>query len=71
MRQDGWVAARVDDGYASNHSLWLARGPFVLDEVGVYSPDDWEKLYAAYQRGDIQYPWVAGPRNGTRGPWEL
>lgn len=55
--------------------LGLANGPFTLCEVGVYTPDDWAKLYDAYQKGDITYPWVAGPRNATmageKGPWEL
>lgn len=71
IRQDGWIAARVPDGNISNHTLPLAYGPFTLCEVGCYSPADWERIYAAYQAGEIQYPWVAGPRDGTRGPWEL
>lgn len=71
VKRDGWIAARVPDGNTSNHTLPLENGAFTINEVGVYTPDDWERLYAAYQRGDILYPWVAGPRNGTRGPWEL
>ena len=75
VRRNGWVAARVGDDNTGNHTLYLMRGPFVLQEVGCYSPEDWEQLYALYQRGDITYPWVAGPRNATaageKGPWEL
>lgn len=71
IRRDGWIAARVGAENTANHTLPLAYGAFTLCEVGVYSPDDWDALYAAYQAGDIQYPWVAGPRTGTRGPWEL
>lgn len=74
VRRDGWVAARVADGSVGNHAIWLNNGPFVLQEVGCYSPEDWEQLYALYQRGDIQFPWVSGPRDaqaGQVGPWEL
>lgn len=74
IRQDGWIAARVHDGVTVNHTLPLAYGPFTLCEVGVYSPADWERIYAAYQAGDILYPWFAGPRNaaaGESGPWEI
>ena len=74
VRRDGWVAARVADGLDSNHTIWLTNGPFVLQEVGCYTPDDWESLYALYQAGTIQFPWVAGPRDaqaGQAGPWEL
>ena len=74
VKQDGWIAA-LSGAIASNRMLGLARGPFTLCEVGAYTPDDWAKLYDAYQRGDITYPWVAGPRNATaageKGPWEL
>lgn len=75
VRRNGWVAARVADGLVSNHTIWLNNGPFVLQEVGCYSPEDWELLYALYQSGAIQFPWVAGPRDATMagqiGPWEL
>lgn len=75
VRRNGWVAARVADGLVHNHSIWLDNGPFVLQEIGCYTPDDWESLYALYQKGAITYPWVAGPRNATaageKGPWEL
>lgn len=75
VRRNGWIAARVHGNNTGNHSLSLVRGPFVLQEVGCYTPDDWESLYALYQAGTIQFPWVAGPRNATaageKGPWEL
>ena len=75
VRRDGWIAARVADDNTSSHSLSLISGPLVLQEVGCYTPDDWESLYALYQKGAITYPWVAGPRNATMageiGPWEL
>lgn len=74
VRRNGWVAARVADGLVGNHAIWLRNGPFVLQEIGCYSPEDWEQLYALYQRGDIQFPWAAGPRDaqaGQVGPWEL
>lgn len=75
VRRNGWVAARVLDDNTGNHTLYLMRGPLVLEEVGVYTPDDWEQLYALYQAGTIQFPWVAGPRDATAagqtGPWEL
>lgn len=74
VKQDGWIAA-LSGAVASNRMLGLANGPFTLNEVGVYTPEDWEKLYDAYQRGVIEYPWVAGPRDATVageiGPWEL
>lgn len=74
VRRNGWIAARVPDNNTGAHSLSLVRGPFVLQEVGCYTPDDWESLYALYQAGTIQLPWVAGPRDtqvGQTGPWEL
>lgn len=75
VRRDNWIAARVADDNTSNHTLPLQYGPFVLQEVGCYTPEDWESLYALYQAGTIQFPWVAGPRNATaageKGPWEL
>ena len=74
VRRNGWIAARVADGLVGNHAIWLTNGSFVLQEVGCYTPDDWESLYALYQAGTIQFPWVAGPRDaqaGQAGPWEL
>lgn len=75
VKRDGWIAARVGDNVVSNHTLSLETGAFTLCEIGVYTPDDWESLYALYQKGAITYPWVAGPRNATaageKGPWEL
>ena len=75
VKRDGWIAARVGDTNTYNHTLSLELGAFTLCEIGVYTPDDWESLYALYQKGAITYPWVAGPRNATaageKGPWEL
>ena len=72
-KQGEWIAA--SSPAARNRTIAVTNGPFTLCEVGVYTPEDWEKLYDAYQRGDITYPWVAGPRNATaageKGPWEL
>lgn len=71
-KQGEWIAA--SSPVVANRTIAVTHGPYTLCEVGVYTPDDWEKLYAAYQHGDIQYPWVAGPRDaaaGERGPWEL
>lgn len=74
-KEGTWIASRVGGNDTRNHSIFVTRGPFVLQEVGCYTPDDWEQLYALYQKGDITYPWVAGPRNATaageKGPWEL
>lgn len=74
-RAYGWVAAQVADGENGNHGVWLRYGPFVLEEVGVYSLEDWERIYDTFQKGAIRFPWVAGPRDATaageRGPWEL
>lgn len=73
-KQGEWIAVS-SPGAANNRTIAVTRGPYTLCEVGVYTPDDWEKLYDAYQRGDIAYPWVAGPRNATMageiGQWEL
>ena len=59
----------------ANRTIAVTHGSYTLCEVGVYTLEDWAKLYDAYQRGDIAYPWVAGPRNATaageKGPWEL
>lgn len=72
-KQGEWIAA--SSPAATNRTIAVTNGPFTLCEVGVYTPEDWEKLYAAYQAGDIPYPWCAGPRNATmageKGPWEL
>ena len=71
VRRDVCVASRGADGNTGSQSLSLIRGPFVLQEVGCYTPDDWEQLYALYQAGTIQIPWVAVPRDAQAGPWEL
>lgn len=74
-KQGEWIAARIPDNVTGSIMIRTTNGPFVLEEVGVYTPEDWESLYALYQRGDIAYPWVAGPRNATMageiGQWEL
>lgn len=74
-KQGEWIAARIPDNVTGSIMIRTTNGPFVLEQVGVYTPEDWESLYALYQRGDITYPWVAGPRNATtageKGPWEL
>lgn len=66
VRRDGWIAARVADDNTSNHALPLKHGPLVLDEVAVYTPEDWEHVYDLYQRGELTRPWFDGdtyPRN--------
>lgn len=74
-RGDGWIAGGAGGGSNANYTLWVTNGPFTLQEVGCYSPEDWKQLYAAYEAGRIQFPWVAGPRDATTagqvGPWEL
>lgn len=61
VRSDGWVAARVADGNNSSHTLPLVYGPFVLMERGVYTPEDWERLYSMVQDGTLQYPELSRP----------
>lgn len=72
-KQGEWIAA--SSPVVANRTIAVTHGPYTLCEVGVYTPEDWERLYAAYQAGDIPYPWCAGPRNATmageKGPWEL
>lgn len=71
-KQGEWIAARSPA--ATNRTIAVTHGPYTLCEVGVYTLEDWERLYALYQKGDITYPWVAGPRDaqaGQVGPWEL
>lgn len=73
-KQGEWIAARIPGGVTGGIMIRTTNGPFVLEQVGVYRPEDWAKLYATYQAGEIQYPWVAGPRGGTDGqlgPWQL
>ncbi len=68
-KQGEWIAARSPD--MTNRTIAVTHGPYTLCEVGVYTLEDWERLYALYQKGDITYPWVAGPRDAQVGPWEL
>lgn len=72
-KQGEWIAA--SSPVVANRTIAVTHGPYTLCEVGVYTLEDWGKLYDAYQKGAIQYPWVAGPRNATAageiGPWEL
>lgn len=73
-KANSWIAARVADDNTNNHTISVTNGPYVLQEVGVYTPDDWEHLYALYQAGKISVPWCAGPRDasaGVLGPWQL
>lgn len=62
-RHDDWIAARVNDSTVGNHSIWLMRGPVTLEEVGCYSPEDWETTYDAYLHGRLMRPWFAGDLN--------
>ena len=72
-KQGEWIA--VSSPVVANRTIAVTHGPYTLCEVGVYTPEDWERLYAAYEAGRIQFPWVAGPRDATMagqiGPWEL
>ena len=70
VRGDDWYAV-TSGPVASNRNVSVTHGPYTLCEVGVYTLEDWERLYALYQKGDITYPWVAGPRDAQVGPWEL
>lgn len=74
-KQGEWIAASIPDNANGSIMIRTTHGPFVLEQVGCYTPDDWEKLYDAYQKGAITYPWVAGPRDATaageKGPWKL
>lgn len=58
--QDGWIAAQVAENAGKSHSLPLRYGPLVLDEVAVYTSEDWDKVYGLYQRGELTRPWFAG-----------
>ena len=73
VKQGEWIAA--SSPVVANRTISVTHGPYTLCEVGVYTLEDWAKLYDAYQKGAITYPWVAGPRNATAageiGPWEL
>ena len=71
-----WCAGRIKDNPEGNTNLYLnsGSGPVTLLHAGVYTPDDWEHLYALYQKSEIRYPWMAGPRDAAAnvpGPWEL
>ncbi len=72
-KQGEWIAA--SSPVVANRTIAVTHGPYTLCEVGVYTPEDWERLYDAYKAGRIQFPWVAGPRDATMagqiGPWEL
>lgn len=75
-RGTDWVASRIHDNATGTTSLCLNRGsgPVTLLHAGMYTPDDWEHLYALWQAGRISIPWCAGPRNaaaGVLGPWQL
>lgn len=75
IASDGtWIAAKASDTATHNHTIWLTNTAFILQRVGVYTPDDWEHLYSLYQKDEISIPWCAGPPNaaaGVLGPWEL
>lgn len=64
ISRDGWIAARGHAGVASNRTLTLIYGSFVLDEVAVYEPADWEQIYDLYQRGVLERPFFAGDTFG-------
>lgn len=71
-----WCAGRIRENPDGNTNLFLnpGSGPVTLLHAGVYTPDDWEHLYALWQAGRISIPWCAGPRNaaaGVLGPWQL
>ena len=69
--QDKWIAARVADDNTANHALPLKYGPLVLDEVAVYTPEDWDTVYGLYQRGALLRPWFAGDTYPLGGGYSL
>lgn len=63
IRQDNWIVARCHD-VVSNHALALGNGSFILDEVAVYEPACWERIYDLYQHGVLARPFFAGETVG-------
>ncbi|WP_130079590.1 hypothetical protein [Bifidobacterium animalis] len=66
-REDDWIAARVADGNAANHTIWLNSGPFILLERAIYTPEDWEHVYSQYQQGELSRPYWRVPDTASTG----
>lgn len=59
-KQGEWIAVS-SPGAANNRTIAVTRGPYTLCEVGVYTPEDWAKLYDA-----TSVP--SSPIRGSRAP---
>lgn len=57
-RENGWVAGiPIAD---KSHTLPLTDGSFTLQEVAMYTPEDWDKILAMYTAGILPSPWIDG-----------
>ena len=59
-KQDGWIAATIANNVSGSIMIRPVNGPFILENVGVYTPSDWDKILDMYNAGILQYPWIAG-----------
>lgn len=60
IRRDGWIAASIADTSHGNHTLPLAHGPFILDEVAIYDPSSWSQVFDLYRHGVLPRPFSTG-----------
>ena len=57
-RENGWVAGIPTNDKA--HTLPLTYGALTLQEVAMYTPEDWDKILAMYTAGILPSPWIDG-----------
>ncbi|PKV05704.1 hypothetical protein CQR51_0948, partial [Bifidobacterium pseudolongum subsp. globosum] len=57
-REHGWVAGIPTND--NSHTLPLVYGALTLQEVAMYTPDDWDKILAMYTAGILPSPWIDG-----------
>lgn len=59
-KRGGWIAATIANNVSGSIMIRTVNGPFVLENVGVYTPSDWDKIHDLYTAGILPYPWIEG-----------
>lgn len=59
-KRDGWIAATIANNVSGSIMIRTVNGPFILENVGVYTPSDWDKIHDLYTAGILPYPWIEG-----------
>lgn len=59
-KRGSWIAATIANNVSGSIMIRTVNGPFVLENVGIYTPSDWDKIHDLYTAGILPYPWIEG-----------